>query len=354
MQTKLLGLLPVNTSSSDTPAWNRHLFSWGSDERTTLITPEVLRSSAGTRKAEGSDSSSHNLRYQSAYPTRQLPRRRSTGGSTRALVGVGNENQAGQAMATAAVRGGRQASFSAIDHLLNRQGKGLTGGMAMETESMEPAPFFVALGNGEGGLARGDASLLPVAPYSIYTGARTASMGGNWQGPWDREELNAKKLQERIGLEGSIDEVSDSTKKFLGTLIRKYIKKLFWVMGELERRGVMREVLQYEMSRQPQFRIPGNPSKMRNVSLKDIMYRCLEHGGTAFDVEDPSTGRATNLLVAYQVYEPVIRSGYNAAFLVGSALVLCYPYVDLTGIGKGLESGWQASICSSKTQDTRR
>ncbi len=280
------------------------MLSWESDERTTLITPEISRSSAGTLKAESSDSSVHNLRYRSAYPTRQLPRRRSTGsGSTRVVIRGENEDQTEQALAAAAVRGGRQASFSAVDHLLNRQGKGLPGGMAVGAKSMEPAPFFISPDNGEGGLARGTGSFPPVvAPYSIYTGARNSLMGGNWKGPWYREELNAKKLRERIGLEGSIDEIVDSTKKFMGNLIRKYVKRLFWVMGELERRGIMREVLQYEMSRQPQFRIPGNPSKMRNVSLKDIIFRCREHGGTAFDVVDPSIGRATNLLVAYQVY----------------------------------------------------
>ncbi len=314
------------------------MLSWGSDELTTLITPEDFKSSAGTLKADKSDSLVHNLRYRSAYPTRQLPRRRSTGsGTTRAPVAGVNEGQTEQAMAQAAVRRKRQASFSAVDHLLNRQGKGLPGGMAMGDENMEPAPFFLSSDNGEGGLARGAASLTPVAPYSIYTGARTASMGGNWKGPWDREELKAKTLQERIGLDGTIDEIADSTKKFLGTLIRKYVKRLFWVMDELERRGVMRGVLQYEMPRQPQFRIPGNPSKMRNVSLKDIIYRCLEHSGTAFEVVEPSTGRATNLLVAYQVYKSVIW-GRCRVFVVGPALVLWYPYVDLAGIGKGLKS----------------
>ncbi len=352
VQTRLLGLLPVNTSSNDTATWSKHLL-WGSDELSTLITPEDLKSNTTeTLKADRSDSSAHNLRYRSAYPTRQLPRRRSTGsGTTRALVEGVNACQTEQTMVPMAVRGKRQASFSAVDHLLNRQGKGLPGGMAMGAENMEPAPFFRSPDNGEDGLARGAALLAPVAPYSIYTGSRTASMGGNWKGPLGREELKAKSLQERIGLDGSMDEIADSTKKFLGTLIRKYVKRLFWVMGELERRGVMREVLQYEMSRQPQFRIPGNPSKMRNVTLKDIMYRCLEHSGTAFEVIEPSTGRAINLLVAYQVYKSVIW-GRCRLFVVVPALVLCYPYVDLSGTGKSLKSGWQASLCPSKTQDT--
>jgi hypothetical protein len=58
--------------------------------------------------------------------------------------------------------------------------------------------------------------------------------------------------------------------------------------------------LRQEKARQPQFRVPGHPERLQNLSLNDIIYRCLQRAPAAFVVPDPDTGAPVNLLEAYQ------------------------------------------------------
>jgi hypothetical protein len=68
------------------------------------------------------------------------------------------------------------------------------------------------------------------------------------------------------------------------------------------------ELLRQEKARQPQFRVPGHPERLQNLSLNDIIYRCLQRAPAAFVVPDPDTGAPVNLLEAYQDLDRVSSS----------------------------------------------
>ncbi|KAG5178408.1 hypothetical protein JKP88DRAFT_188511 [Tribonema minus] len=109
------------------------------------------------------------------------------------------------------------------------------------------------------------------------------------------------------GLERGFSGIVDATRRYLAVLLRdRYARPLRWAAEELARKGVDPDVAKQIQLRQARFRLPGSADWLRNVTLKDIIYKSLERCRAAFDCQDPATGAPVNLLDLYQDLERVL------------------------------------------------
>jgi hypothetical protein len=287
-QAQLLGLAQSEGSSTT--------------EQAALTTPELLRTSSA-------------LRYRTQYSAKGLAPKTTPSGSSGGKIWGG---EAGQMSTTR--RRSLHVSPAEVSTMVDAYTQALlSGGNEGGGDSWEVQQRGVPQLHQQMQPPPSQQQALPSLAYAAYDGSMQQQQLLLWSSHVETQDpfrAEAHQLLSRLDIVRSMDDYTDNTRKFLGQRLRRYVSRLLWVIGELEKRGVMRELLQHERSRQPQFRIPGNPQRMLNLSLKDIIYRCLERGGNDFWAHDPESGQPLNLLLAYQDLERVLRVSGEPAYVL--------------------------------------